>query len=203
MSSSDSPATAPADAIAHAETRKLERTMKPAWVFAIALGSAVGWGAFILPVEWLADGGTAGALIGFAIGTVLMAIIAVSYGLVIRALPVTGGELSFTLHAFGRYASFVVGWFLALAYACIIALNASAMTLVFRQLFPSLMERGYLYSIAGWDIHAPGGGGGRSDPDRLSVPVLRPLGAAVDRGHDLRGRDRGLLRHLPGGVQDR
>lgn len=155
MSASDTPATAPADATAHAETRKLERTMKPAWVFAIALGSAVGWGAFILPVEWLTDGGTAGALIGFAIGTVLMAIIAVSYGLVIRALPVTGGELSFTLHAFGRYASFVVGWFLALAYACIIALNASAMTLVFRQLFPSVMERGYLYTIAGWDIHAP------------------------------------------------
>ena len=141
MSASDSPASSPVDAAAHAEARKLERTMKPAWVFAIALGSAVGWGAFILPVEWLADGGTAGALIGFAIGTVLMAIIAVSYGLVIRALPVTGGELSFTLHAFGRYASFVVGWFLALAYACIIALNASAMTLVFRQLFPGIMER--------------------------------------------------------------
>ena len=121
--------------------------MKPAWVFAIALGSAVGWGAFILPAEWLTDGGTAGALIGFAIGTVLRA--NVSYGLVIRALPVTGGELSFTLPAFGRYASSVVGWFLALAYACIIAPNASAMTLVFRQLFPSVMERGYLYTIVG------------------------------------------------------
>lgn len=154
--------------------------MKPAWVFVIFLGSGVGWGAFILPAEWLTDGGTAGALIGFAIGTMLMAIIAVSYGLVIRAPPVTGGELSLTLHAFGRYASFVLGWFLALAYACIIALNASAMTLVFRQLFPSVMERGYLNTIAGWDIHAP--------EVVVAQAVMVIAGALNARGAALSGR---------------
>ena len=146
-------------------------------MFAIAFGSAVGWGAFILPAEWLTDGGTAGALIGFAIGTVLRA--NVSYGLVIRALPVTGGELSFTLHAFGRYASFVVGWFLARAYACIIALNASAMTLVFRQLYPSVLERGYLYTIAGWDIHTP---------EVVALAAMVIAGALNARGAALSGR---------------
>lgn len=61
MSASDGPSPAhlvgSVVAAAHAETRKLERTIKPAWVFAIALGSAVGWGAFILPAEWLTGGG--------------------------------------------------------------------------------------------------------------------------------------------------
>lgn len=138
-----------------AETRKLKPTLKPGWVFAIALGSAVGWGAFILPVDWLKQGGTAGALIGFVIGTLLIAFIAVSYGLVIRAMPLTGGELAFTLQSFGRYAAFVVGWFLALAYACIVALNATAIALVCRMLFPSVMERAHLWTVAGWDIYLP------------------------------------------------
>lgn len=140
---------------ARAETRKLRQTLKPSWVFAIALGSAVGWGALILPLEWLGQGGTAGALIGFLLGALLIAIIAVSYGVVIRVLPVTGGELAFTLQSFGRRAAFVVGWFLSLAYACIVALNASAIALVCRMLFPEVMERGHLYTVAGWDIYLP------------------------------------------------
>lgn len=136
-------------------TVKLQNTLKPSWVFAIALGSAVGWGAFILPLDWLADGGTAGALIGFAIGAVLIGIIAISYGVVIRALPVTGGELAFVLEAFGRKHAYVVGWFLALAYMCIVALNATAVALVFRMLFPTIMEQVHLWSVAGWDIYLP------------------------------------------------
>lgn len=138
-----------------AEMRALGSTLKPSWVFAIALGSAVGWGAFILPVDWLRDGGTLGAVLGFTIGAVLIGIIATSYGVIIRALPVTGGELAFTLQEFGRRHAFVVGWFLALAYACIVALNATAVALVARMLLPSVMERGHLYTVAGWDIYLP------------------------------------------------
>lgn len=136
-------------------TRPLESTLRPSWVFAIALGSAVGWGAFILPVDWLRDGGTAGALIGFGIGAVLISVIAISYGMIIRVLPVTGGELAYALQEFGRRHAFVVGWFLALAYMCIVALNATAVALVARMLLPEVMEQGYLYSVAGWDIYLP------------------------------------------------
>ncbi|PWH06440.1 amino acid permease [Brachybacterium endophyticum] len=152
-----SPASGPvATASASPEhERSLQSTLKPSWVFAIALGSAVGWGAFMLPVDWLQDGGTAGALIGFAIGAVLIGIIGISYGMIIRVLPVTGGELAFALQEFGRRNAFVVGWFLALAYACIVALNATAVALVVRMLLPGLMEQVHLYTVAGWDIYLP------------------------------------------------
>lgn len=143
------------DQLPEEQTVSLERTLKPQWVFAIALGSAVGWGAFILPVEWLRDGGTLGALIGFAIGTVLIAIIALSYGIVIRVLPVTGGELAFVLKTFGRRHAFAVGWCLALAYLCVVALNASALSLILRMLFPSVMEQVHLWTIAGWHVYLP------------------------------------------------
>lgn len=73
----------------------------------------------------------------------------------------------------------MVGWFLALAYACIIAPNASAMTLVFRQLFPSVMERGYLYTIAGWDIHTP---------EVVALAAMVIAGALNARGAALSGR---------------
>lgn len=49
-------------------TPELRRSFKPQWVFAIALGSAVGWGAFILPFDWMTTGGLGGTVIGFHVG---------------------------------------------------------------------------------------------------------------------------------------
>ena len=36
---------------------QLSKTLKPQWVWAIALGSAVGWGSFVLPVDWMSTAG--------------------------------------------------------------------------------------------------------------------------------------------------
>ncbi|MCT1557709.1 APC family permease [Helcobacillus massiliensis] len=137
------------------EKAVLKREFKPQWVFAIALGSAIGWGSFILPVDWLKDGGTAGALMGMATGAVLISIIALSYGIVIKKFPVTGGELAYSYVAMGRRHSFVAGWFLTLGYISIVALNASALALVVRNVAPSLMEQGRLWEVAGWPIYLP------------------------------------------------
>lgn len=115
----------------------------------------MGWGAFILPTDWLAGGGTMGALLGFVIGTSLISLIAVSYGLMIELLPVTGGAFAYALKVLGRIPAFGVGWFLALAYACLVALNASAFTLVLRMLAPGIMEAIPMYSVAGEEIFLP------------------------------------------------
>lgn len=134
---------------------RLEKTMKPSWVFAMALGSAVGWGAFILPFDWGAEGGLAGTTIGFIIGGLIIAVIAVSYGNVIEKLPVAGGGVAFALSSLGRLHGFIAGWCLTLGYAGIVALNASAVTLVFRVTLPQLFMNYKLYSLAGWDIYLP------------------------------------------------
>lgn len=134
---------------------ELNRTLKPQWVFAMALGSAVGWGAFILPFDWLNSGGLLGVLIGFFIGGGMITIIALSYGAVIRALPVSGGGLAFALASLGRTHGFIAGWALTLGYAGIVALNASAVTLVFRVTLPNLVMQGRLYTVAGWGVYLP------------------------------------------------
>ncbi|MGB7423727.1 MAG: APC family permease [Ornithinimicrobium sp.] len=132
---------------------QLDRSLKPQWVWAIALGSAVGWGAFILPTGWLATAGPLGTVLGLLIGGALMCVIAVSYGLLIRTYPVSGGEYAYTFVAFGRNHAFVCGWFLTLGYVSIVALNASAMALLFRRLVPGLVEWVPLWEIAGWNVY--------------------------------------------------
>lgn len=137
------------------EQLALKKTMKPSWVFAMALGAAIGWGAYILPFDWMQKAGLAGTLIGFVVGGLMVAIIGLSYGFTIRALPLTGGGVAFAMAALGRTHAFIAGWALTLGYSCVVALNASAVTLVFRVTFPELVMRGALYSVAGWTIYLP------------------------------------------------
>lgn len=131
----------------------LNKTLKPHWVWAIALGSSIGWGAFVQPIDWMQTAGPLGVIIGFSIGALLMMLIAVSYGILIRKFPVSGGEFAYTFISLGRTHAFISGWFLTLGYICIVALNASAFALMIKFVFPSVIENFYLYSLAGWDIY--------------------------------------------------
>ena len=132
----------------------LDKTFKTHWVWAIAFGSAIGWGSFVLPVSWMSQAGPLGVIIGFAIGAAVMSLIGVSSGYLVRAFPVTGGAFTYAYLCFGRNHAFICGWFLVLGYAAIVALNASAMGLMIKFLLPGFVKTGYLYSVAGWDIYA-------------------------------------------------
>ena len=135
------------------ERKTLNRTLKPHWVWAIALGSSIGWGAFVQPANWMETAGPAGAMIGFSIGALLMMLIAVSYGFLIKSFPVSGGEFAYTFVSLGRTHAFISGWFLTLGYICIVALNASALALMFKYVFPTLLENFYMYEVAGWEVY--------------------------------------------------
>lgn len=132
---------------------KLEKTFKPHWVWAIAFGSAIGWGSFVQPVSWMSDAGPVGVIVGFTIGAIIMSLIGISSGFLVRAYPVTGGAFSYAYLCFGRNHAFVCGWALILGYASIVALNASAMGLMIKFLFPAFVETGYLYTVAGSHIY--------------------------------------------------
>src|SRR5699024_4501556 len=97
--------------------------------------------------------GPAGVIIGFSIGALLMMLIAVSYGFLIRSFPVSGGEFAYAYLSLGRTHAFISGWFLTLGYICIVALNASALALMFKFVFPSFVENMQMYEIAGWDVY--------------------------------------------------
>ncbi|MDK6863549.1 APC family permease [Nosocomiicoccus ampullae] len=130
-----------------------DSTMSRRFVWAIAYGSSIGWGAFILPGDWLKSSGTLGAVLGIIIGGLLMLMIAVGYGALTAKFPVSGGEFAFTYVGFGKYFSFISSWFLIFGYICVVAVNASAFSLLFKFILPDFLEVGYLYSIAGWDVY--------------------------------------------------
>lgn len=135
------------------ERTVLKKTLKPHWVWAIALGSSVGWGAFVQPVDWMSTGGPLGVMIGFSIGALLMMLIAVSYGFLIKSFPVSGGEFAYAFISLGRTHAFISAWFLTLGYICIVALNASAFALMIKFVFPVVIKQIPLYTIAGWEVY--------------------------------------------------
>lgn len=91
------------------ERQQLKRSLRPHWVWALAVGSSIGWGAYVQPVEWLEMAGPLGVLVGILIGALLMIIIAVSYGMLIKEYPVSGGEFAYAYIGFGRTHAFICG----------------------------------------------------------------------------------------------
>lgn len=129
--------------------------MRPIDVWGLALGAIIGWGCFVLPgTAFLPKAGPAGTAAGMLIGALLIIVIAVSYGYLIRKFPISGGEFVYTKEAIGKRNAFVCGWAMILAYWSLIPLNATALALISRYLFPGIVQQGLLYEIAGWDVYA-------------------------------------------------
>ena len=134
---------------------KFKRSMRPLDVWALALGAIIGWGCFVLPGNaFLPKAGPAGTALGMLIGAAMIIVIALSYGYLIRKFPVSGGEFIYTKEAIGKRNAFVCGWGMILAYWSLIPLNATALALISRYLFPGIVQRGLLYQVAGWDVYA-------------------------------------------------
>ena len=134
---------------------KLQRVMRPVDVWGLALGAIIGWGCFVLPgTAFLPKAGPGGTAMGILIGALLIIVIAVSYGYLIRKFPISGGEFIYAKEAFGKRNAFVCGWAMILAYWSLIPLNATALAMISRYLFPGIIQQGLLYEIAGWEVYA-------------------------------------------------
>jgi APA family basic amino acid/polyamine antiporter len=75
---------------------------------ALVVGSMIGSGVFMLPASLAPYRGV--SLIGWVVsagGSVLLALV---FGRLARAYPVTGGPYAYTRRAFGDFAGFLVGW---------------------------------------------------------------------------------------------
>lgn len=131
----------------------LQQNLSEKFVWAIAYGSCIGWGSFILPGDWISQSGSIAAAIGITIGALLMIIIGVSYGALVKHFPVSGGAFAFSYLSFGRHVSFFSSWFLTFGYICVVALNATAFSLLLKFMMPGVLEHGKLYTIAGWDVY--------------------------------------------------
>ncbi len=133
---------------------KLKAYLSPVAALALAVGYAVGWGAFIMPgTMFLPGAGPLGATIGVLVGTVAMSVFALNYHRMTLRNPGPGGALSFTREAFGSDHGFLLGWFLCLTYIAVLWANATAIILLVRFTLGDMLQFGFHYSVAGFDVH--------------------------------------------------
>lgn len=137
------------------EQGKFKKSMTQMDVWGLALGAIIGWGCFVLPGNaFLPKAGPLGATVGLLIGAVAVIIVSLSYGYLIKKYPVSGGEYIYAKSVFGKGHAFICGWGLILAYWSLIPLNATALALISRYLFPGVIQFGKLYEVQGWDVYA-------------------------------------------------
>ncbi len=136
------------------QRQELQKTLNPANIWAVALGSIIGWGCFIQSPNWMVKaGGPLPLVVGFVLGAVFMCIIGMSYAYMIAKFPVSGGEFAYAFVGFGPTASFVCGWMLLIGYVGIVVLNATAVPVLFSVVAPGLLQFGHLWTIAGWPVY--------------------------------------------------
>lgn len=133
----------------------MKKQMRPIDVLAVALGSIIGWGCFVMPGNsFLPAAGPIGTFIGLFLAAVMAYIIAQSYSYLIRKYPVEGGEFEYVTQAFGKKHAFICGWFLVLAYISFIPLNGTAIGLITRYLLPgTILQKTHLWNIGGFDVY--------------------------------------------------
>jgi len=112
--------------------------------FTIGFGAIIGTGWVLLVGDWM------------VIGAVFLLPIGAVFGELTAAIPISGGIIEYVDRTYGRYVSYITGWFLALGNGILCPWEAIAIsTLVsdmFGGLFP-ILRAVKLYTIMGADVY--------------------------------------------------
>src|SRR6516165_144735 len=122
--------------------------------FALGFGTMIGTGWVVLMDDWLGRGGPLGAMLGFALGGILLLPVGYIYGQWVRRLPDAAGEAAYTAQVFPPLVSYFTGWMMFLAYFIVCPWEAVALGKLAAYIFPGLdtME---LYRVAGQPVFFP------------------------------------------------
>jgi len=134
--------------------KTLARKLRLADYFALGFGTMVGVGWLVLMDDWLGRGGPLGAVLGFAIGGIILLPAAYVYGQWVQRLPDAAGEAAYTAQVFPPLVSYFTGWMMLLAYFIVCPWEAVAAGKVAAYIFPSLNSF-QLYSIDGQPVFLP------------------------------------------------
>lgn len=122
--------------------------------FALSFGTMVGVGWLVVMHDWLGRSGPLGAMLGFAIGGILLLPVGYVYGQWVRRLPDAAGEAAYTAQVFPPIVSYFTGWMMLLAYLIVCPWEAVAVGNLAAYIFPSLNSY-ELYRIDGQPVFLP------------------------------------------------
>ena len=132
----------------------LARKLRVVDYFALGWGTMVGVGWLVVMDDWLLRGGVLGAILGFAIGGMLLLPIGYVYGRLVEAMPDAAGEVAYTAKVFPQAISFATGWMMILAYFIVCPWEGVAVGKIAGYIFPAL-DSIELYRIAGQPVYLP------------------------------------------------
>lgn len=97
--------------------------------------------------------GLLGATIAISLSALLMVIISANYHYMINQHPDNGGTYTYAKEVFGYDHGYLCAWFLRMAYVAIIWANATAFMQIFRRIFGIMLDFGFHYQVAEYDIY--------------------------------------------------
>ena len=128
------------------------RVIRRKEVLALSFGAMIGWSWVALTGNWIEGAGSAGAMLAFLFGGIVVIFVGFTYAELASAMPQAGGEHVYSHRALGATASFICTWAILLGYVSVVAFEAVALPTVAEYLFPGF-SRGYLWTVAGWDVN--------------------------------------------------
>lgn len=130
------------------------RALGPLAFLALAIGGQIGVGWITFVGFWLGDAGARDTLAGFAVGAVMMAGVAACHAELAGMMPVSGGEIVYAERVFGRFAAFLVGWFLLFVAVAMLSFEAVSLGWMLEALFP-MLRTPPLFHMLGAGVTAP------------------------------------------------
>ena len=132
----------------------LQPYLSPVAVWALAVGTSVGWGSLVVTSNnYLNHAGPLGTIIGLLIGMVLMLVICRNFFYMSGHYPRAGGVYTYTKEVFGYDRAFLVFWFLSLTYISMFWANATSLPLFSRYFIGDVFRFGYLFTLFGYEVY--------------------------------------------------
>ena len=133
---------------------KLQPYLSPLAVWALSVGSAIGWGSLVVTSRsYLSQAGPMGSVIGLLIGFAMMLMVSSHYHFLANRYPGTGGLYNYVKFIFGYDRAFLIAWFMFLIYISIFWANATSIPLFARYFLQGIFKKGYLYTIFGYEVY--------------------------------------------------
>lgn len=134
--------------------KSLSPYLPPLAVWALAMGTSIGWGSFVITCNtYLLKAGPAGTALGMLVGLGVMIAIARSYHYLMNCYPDAGGAYSYAKKAFGYDYGALVAWFLILTYLAVFWANATSLPLFAHYFLGDTFRFGFMYEIFGYDVY--------------------------------------------------
>ena len=133
---------------------ELQPYLSPLAVWALSVGSAIGWGSLVVTSSsYLSSAGPAGSIIGLLIGFVMMLMVANHYHFLAERYPGTGGLYHYVKSIFGYDLAFLIAWFMFLIYIAIFWANATSIPLFARYFLKGVFKTGFHYTVFGYEVY--------------------------------------------------